>query len=278
VRWRRLFANSLVHPYGPRVDGSTNVAPKVILYIHTVVLSLMNAPIASAEDIHPSLWRASQLAQGRGRVVDTGYPALSSELPGGGWPLSALVDLLVQQAGVGELRLLRPALSAVSKGAIALVNAPHQPDGLGLSYIGLPLDRVVAVKPATSTDALWSTEQILRTGTCSSVLLWAQHVKDSSLRRLHLAAQSSETLFVMVRPHVTAQDSSPALLRVALRPTADGLIVDVVKRRGPNMAEPVTVQLQPTPVLLSRYRRSGQPLHAGRKPLDVELPMTEVVG
>jgi len=73
----------------------------------------MISPLPSPEAIHPSLWRASQLARGRGRVVDTGYPALSAELPGGGWPVGALVDLLVQQPGVGELRLLRPALSAV---------------------------------------------------------------------------------------------------------------------------------------------------------------------
>jgi hypothetical protein len=216
----------------------------------------MNVSPASLEDIHPSLWRASQLARGRGRVVDTGYPALSKELPGGGWPLAALVDLLVQQPGVGELRLLRPALSASAQGAIALVNPPHQPDGLGLAYIGLPLDRLMLVKGQTTADALWSVEQILRAGTCSSVVFWAQHVRDSSLRRLHLAAQSAESLFIMVRPLATAQDSSPALLRLALRPTADGLIVDVVKRRGPAMAEPITVSLQPTPVLLSTRRQS----------------------
>ncbi len=70
----------------------------------------MTASTTSPEDIHPFIWRASQLARGRGRVLETGYPELSKELPRGGWPLAALVDLLVQQAGVGELRLLRRAL------------------------------------------------------------------------------------------------------------------------------------------------------------------------
>ncbi|EIN00417.1 hypothetical protein WQE_15341 [Paraburkholderia hospita] len=210
----------------------------------------------TAETIHPSLWRASQLARARSRVVDTGFPALSRELPGGGWPLASLVDVLVQQAGVGELRLLNPALSSGRPGAIIFVNAPHQPDGLGLHYIGMPLERIVLVKAATSADALWSVEQALRAGTCSAVICWASHVKGSSLRRLHLAAQSAESLFFMVRPLATAQDSSPAVLRVALRPTAEGLTVDIVKRRGPAMAEAVAVELQPTPVLLST-RRTG---------------------
>jgi protein ImuA len=69
----------------------------------------MSAAATRAEEIHPSLWRASQLARGRRRTLDTGYPALSTGLPGGGWPIGALVDLLVQVPGVGEMRLLRPA-------------------------------------------------------------------------------------------------------------------------------------------------------------------------
>jgi protein ImuA len=215
----------------------------------------MSTATVLAEEIHPSLWRASQLARGLGRVVDTGYPALSDELPGGGWPVGALVDLLVQQAGVGELRLLRPALSASENRPVAFVQPPHTPHGLGLSYIGLSIERVLRVQAPKTADALWSVEQILRAGSCSALIFWTQYAKASSLRRLHLAAQSSETLFVMVRPLAAAQDSSPALLRLALRPSADGLTVDIVKRRGPSRAEPLSIPLQPTPVLLSQHAR-----------------------
>ncbi|MFB9128564.1 hypothetical protein ACFFYR_37475 [Paraburkholderia dipogonis] len=77
--------------------------------------------------------------------MEMGYPALSAELPGGGWTVGALVDLLVQQAGAGELRLLRPALSAAGERPVAFVQSPHTPDGLGLSYIGLPIEQVLRV-------------------------------------------------------------------------------------------------------------------------------------
>jgi protein ImuA len=214
----------------------------------------MSTATVLAEEIHPSR-RASQLARGRGRVVDTGYPALSAELPGGGWPVGALVDLLVQQAGVGELRLLRPALSAGENRPVAFVQPPHTPHGLGLSYIGLSIERVLRVQATKTADALWSVEQILRAGSCSALIYWTQYAKASSLRRLHLAAQSSATLFVMVRPLAAAQDSSPALLRLALRPSADGLTVDIVKRRGPARAEPLSIPIQPTPILLSQHAR-----------------------
>jgi hypothetical protein len=209
----------------------------------------------AAENLHPSLWRASQLARSRGRVVDTGYPALSSELPGGGWPVGALVDLLVQRPGVGELRMLRPALATVAARPVVLLQPPHTPNAHGLSYIGLPVDKVMQVKAPKTADALWSAEQVLRAGTCGALVFWMQHVQASSLRRLHLAAQASETLFFMVRPAASAQDSSPAVLRLLVKPAADGVAVEIVKRRGPALAEPISIALPPSPVLLSPYRR-----------------------
>jgi protein ImuA len=207
----------------------------------------MTMPLSAPEQIHPSLWRASQLAHGRGRVVETGYPALSAELPGGGWPVGALVDLLVQQAGVGEMRLLR--------------QPPHVPNGLGLEYIGLSPEQLLRIRASKTADALWAAEQILRAGSCGALLFWSQHVQTSSLRRLHLAAQSSETLFFMVRPLAAAQDASPAVLRLALRPEREGLTVAIAKRRGPARAEPLSIPLQPTPVLFSHHARiSRRPL------------------
>jgi protein ImuA len=215
----------------------------------------------SAEEIHPSLWRASQLARGRLRTVDTGYPALSAELPGGGWPVGGLVDLLVENSGIGEMRLLRPALNAIGDRSIALVEPPHTPNAQGLQHIGVSPNRVLLARSSTLTDTLWCVEQILRAGCFGALVVWLSHVQASSLRRLHLAAQSSETLFVMVRPVYAARDASPATLRLSVRPSCDGLMVDIVKRRGPVLTEALPIALQPTPVLLSQRGQTVRSLH-----------------
>jgi hypothetical protein len=94
-----------------------------------------------------------------------------------------------------------------------------------------------------------------------ALIIWATDVEASDLRRLHLSPQSFETLFMLVPPLLASQDSSAAVLRLALHPSADGLIVDVVKRRGPSASEPISVPLQPTSVLMSNRR------HAARHPL-----------
>ncbi|TPE98961.1 recombinase RecA, partial [Burkholderia pseudomallei] len=68
----------------------------------------MSASSLSLESLHPSLWRGSQLARGGPRTVDTGYAALSVELPGGGRPPGGLGALLLPPIGSPQLRLPAP--------------------------------------------------------------------------------------------------------------------------------------------------------------------------
>ena len=193
-------------------------------------------PTPNPESIHPALWKASQLALASGRTVATGYPVLAAELPGGGWPTASLIELLVHQPGVGELRLLRPALAEVCKRPIALIQPPQTPQALALASWGVPSERLLWIRSQRTADALWATEQLLRAGTCGAVLLWQTHIRNDALRRLHLAAQSGE-----------------APLRIGVAPAAGGVDLSFIKRRGPRQDLPVRVLLEPSPILLHRH-------------------------
>lgn len=219
----------------------------------------MGALPQDIESIHPSLWRGSQLARAAGRTVETGYAALSAELPGGGWPRGTLTELLVQQPGIGELRLLRPALITVSKRPIVLLQPPHVPNAMGFAYQGIPHDSLIQLRVSKTADALWSAEQILKAGTCGALLFWQQHIRPESLRRLLLASQSSEMLFFVMRPLAQAQDASPAALRLALRPARDAVSVSIIKRKGPVRNDLIEVGVAPSPILLSPHRRVARP-------------------
>ena len=218
---------------------------------------------AAPEDLHPSLWRASQLAHSATRCVDTGHATLSSQLPGGGWPSGTLIDLLLQQQGIGELRLLRPALAAVARRRIVLLQPPHPPQALALAALGLAPSQLLWVRSSRGPDALWAAEQILRSGSCGALLFWPGHARGETLRRLHLAAQAGEALFFMMRPLAAAQDASPAPLRLSLRPAAGGLEIGFVKRRGPQRDAPLFLPLASfTPSVLQRHASLDRPLPA----------------
>jgi protein ImuA len=137
-----------------------------------------------------TIWRGSQLGGRHTRVVTCGDAALSAELPGGGWPQGALTDLLVQQPGCGEIRLLRPALAALANRPLMFLQPPHRVQPAALAWWGLPALNISVLRAAKTADALWAAEQVLRAGTCAVLIFWQSHVRPESLRGLHLEVAS----------------------------------------------------------------------------------------
>jgi protein ImuA len=194
------------------------------------------------------VWRADRLACVESAPAwSTGQPALDAELPGGGWPATGLTELLLSAAGIGELRLLAPALRAVD-GDLLWVAPPARPYAPALQALGLA--RLVCLTPGCATDAAWAAEQALRAGCCAAVLWWGE-APLPMLRRLHLAATACP-LFAL-RPWAAQQHSSPAPLRLVCVPAPQGrLAVRVCKRRGPPMAAAIELAL-PLPVALKEH-------------------------
>ncbi|MFC5473624.1 translesion DNA synthesis-associated protein ImuA [Paraherbaspirillum soli] len=195
-----------------------------------------------------AIWRADQMGSYATGVTASGHPALDAELPNHGWPAATLIELLLQQTGIGEMQLLRPALATIAQQRrIVLVQPPHAPHIAAWLGSGLPPERLLWIKTARSADALWSAEQVLRNGSCGAVLLWQTQVRSEALRRLHLAAQGGDTVFWMFRPLTTAQDASPSPLRLGLRPARAGIEIDLIKRRGPHAAQTLYLPLAAMP-------------------------------
>lgn len=170
----------------------------------------------------------------QGAVTASGYAALDRELPNGGWPHSALIELLLHQSGCGEMRLLLPALRQIAQQRrIVLLQPPHLPQLAAWETAGLASEKLLWIKTGRSADALWSAEQVLRNGSCGALLMWQPHVRSEALRRLHLAAQASDTMLWMIRPLSAAHESSPSPLRLTLQPAHNGIAIQLLKRKGP---------------------------------------------
>jgi len=193
----------------------------------------------------PDIRRGGELARVASASVPTGFPQLDAALPGGGWPTGSLAELLPSHEGIGELRILGPALAALAHAGrrLAWIAPPYLPYAPALAAAGIDLAQVLIVKTRAARDALWAAEQALHSAACGAVLIWPSAVKYAALRRLQLAAERGHALTMLFRPPHAAAEPSPAALRLALHTAAGGLAVRILKRRGAVCERPMLVTL-----------------------------------
>jgi len=174
-------------------------------------------------------------------ALSTGFAPLDAYL-NGGWPAGALTELLVDGAGIGELRILMPALSALQfsgarghrRSQLCWIAPPYIPYAPALARHGLDLSALVVVRPESLRDALWATEQAVRSRVCAAVLCWAQSIGQRSVRRLQLAAAESGGRVFLFRPARFAAYSSVAPLRIHLSRRSGSLRLELLRNRyGP---------------------------------------------
>ena len=197
----------------------------------------------------PGVWRGGEFEHAIHATVATGHAALDRELPGGGWPMGTLSEVLHEGVGIGEVGFLAGALARASEGdrLVAWINAPHIPYAPALAQAGVPLDRCLVIRPQSAEDALWSAEQALKSGACGAALVWLQAVKNQYawLRRLQMAAEAGRAMAVFFRAAADEALSTPAHLRVVVMRNGGALRIRIPKRRGPPLTAPVTIGSKP---------------------------------
>ena len=198
-------------------------------------------------DQHPGIWRGAELARSACPGIATGFAALDAELPGGGWPCGALSEILPQHEGIGELRLLGPALAQLASQGnfIAWIAPPHQPYAPALAAAGIDTAKLVIVRTASAKETLWATEQAIASNACGAVLAWPRAPKYAELRRLQIATEGGRASAFLFRLPQAAEEPTPAPLRIALAASNGGLAVHLLKRRGAPLLHPILLPAMP---------------------------------
>jgi len=188
------------------------------------------------------VWKLKDASAAPARPVwSTGKSSLDARLPGGGWPTASLIEVLLDETGLGEVQLFLPALVACQRSTtqgsseapwLVWIAPPHEPYAPALAQQGIELGRLLVVRPSTATEALWAAEQALSSGVCAAVLLWLKGTDDRWLRRLKLAAEAGGSLCVLFRPERHRFESSPANLRLSLSRGEQEARVDLLKVQG----------------------------------------------
>jgi hypothetical protein len=198
-----------------------------------------------AETLQHLAWLCSNGRAVTAPVIEaSGWTELDEVLPGGGWQTGTVVELMPAATGIGELRLLLPALARITGAGrhITLIAPPYIPFAPALSQHGVRLERVLVIHAQQAEDILWAAEQSLRCRSFGAVLVWPTTIRDREIRRLQLAAEAGGCTGFLYRSVDAAREPSPAALRLKLRRTESALQIDVVKCRGGRSGVSVKVE------------------------------------
>jgi protein ImuA len=217
------------------------------------------------------VWRGTELARQTQATIASGHTLLDNELPGHGWPLGQLIEVLQVQPGLHEWRLLWSALrNAVQNGPLVLIGAPHLPNLSALASMGVPVDKILRIDARTPAERLWAAEQTLRCRELGALLAWLPQARSEQLRRLQLAgnmAQAAQALVFALRPIDAQHESSPAPLRLSVQAgERQGLSVQLLKRRGPLLEQ--TLQLAAPLPVMAALRKQGAELKDNKHAVD----------
>jgi cell division inhibitor SulA/protein ImuA len=220
----------------------------------------------------PELWKGRRANHSQ-RNLPTGHARLDARLPGNGWPLGAVTELISRKPGLGEFSLLFPTLADMGQQGqwLVLIDPPWIPYPAALHGHGLRLERLLLVRTQSEKESLWACEQALRGSRGGAVLGWPERISFTRLRRLQLAAGENGKLLFLFRPEQAANTASPAALRLRLEADRQrGTCVNVLKCRGNRPLEPAWI---PQPYSASR----SQHILAPESPDVVTQPALEKV-
>lgn len=225
------------------------------------------------------VWRGDELGLADAQVIGTGHDALDAQLPGGGWPVGAMTELLQPTPESHSWQLLLPGLAKAVQdgtGPVVLIGAPHEPFGPSLAARGLPVEALLWVRGDAPAARLWACEQALRCADVAAVLAWLPQARVGELRRLQLAAAQHDSLLFVFRPETVAHAASPARLRLQLTTCGESpaqIDIRILKRRGPPLASPL--QLPARSERMTALLAASQLRRKLRRQQEGELPRAE---
>lgn len=177
-------------------------------------------------------------------VTGSGFSALDEQL-GGGFPDNGVVEI-ASDTGIGEIRLLLPYLQQKQlhqQRLLVFIAAPGQINGQLLSASGFNLRQVLLISPSSPKEALWASEQCLKSGACYAVMLWSNRLEIHQAKRLQLASETGDSIQFVLKRQRLNRISLPVPLSLSCSPHQQGIEVTVNKRKGGWPSQPFTVNM-----------------------------------
>lgn len=189
------------------------------------------------------IWTARHWQQTVIPAISSQYAALDEYLPGNGWPIGAITEILYHSTGQGELRLLLPALAQLSQQDDRWqlwLNPPLMPCSPSLTNWGFNTQKVILAQSHNANDSCHCLEKSLQTNGCQAVVAWLGKFDKALMRRLQLAAESARVPVFLLRSNKFENQPSVAALRLRMDEKSR---ISILKRRAGWPVEDVELNL-----------------------------------
>jgi hypothetical protein len=213
----------------------------------------------------------NQLARGRRvewNVVSSGLAELDAILPAQGFRRGTLVEWQAKQHGLGATSCaLRSARAvAIHQQPVVIVDyeGTFYPPGL---HDTIDWQQVLLVRCRSRGEALWATDQVLRTPGVGAVLVGFEPADERRIRRWQLAAEQSGALGFLVRKLARQPEACFSELRILVTPlpTVEGRRVrlELLRCRQGRIGKGVEVSLDDDAPALPQARTEVRRRSAG---------------
>jgi protein ImuA len=155
--------------------------------------------ITSRDGLLQTLPELGALA-GSGRTLGTGISALDALAPGGAFACGAVHEVL--NPSTKYRSFLLPALlarSAVAQGWIAWCDCTGELYPTALHALGVPMNRLLVLRPSTPVEALWTMAECLRCRGIAACICPVGKISRIQARRLQLAAEHGGGIGIVLR-------------------------------------------------------------------------------
>jgi protein ImuA len=135
--------------------------------------------------------------------ISTGCSPMDACLAASGYSPGSIIEYLRTTEGCGATYLAMAAAASALRAAqdkyLVMVDTRHRFYPPALLSHGIDLRQVIWVRPQSMVDAVWATDQALRTASVAAVVADMETLDDRNARRLQLAAQRGGGLGLLLR-------------------------------------------------------------------------------
>jgi hypothetical protein len=169
----------------------------------TDTTSNQQATLARLSQEVQRLEAAGRSLAGQQAAISTGCLAMDACLPANGYLPGSVIEYLRSTSGCGATYLAlvaaAAALQASEEKYLVIVDTHHHLYPPALLGHQISLSQVIWVRPQSAADAVWATDQALRTSAVAAVIADIDVVNERDARRFQLAAERGGGLGFLLR-------------------------------------------------------------------------------